>query len=380
MKNLYLLKSAVMVLTAVSTFSILGQGINTTYAATTKLNVASQASSLITSGNTGQVPAVIDSPASNQSALVNAGPNVISVKNFGAKGDGSTDDTKSIQDAIQKAFEIGGGVVYIPDGVYMIDATQKLEMQSNVSFELSNGAILRAIPNDAGSYAVVDISGVDNVEITGGTIEGERDKHISDSGEWGMGISIYGSKNVTISNVTVQDCWGDGVYIGQGETENENIILNHVVADGNRRNGITLISGENIQFNSCTAENSKGTAPSDGVDIEPNDTANTLKNISVSNLTTQNNAGNGLEICTQQLNNSGKSISINVTKQHDTGSAAGIRVSSYSLSGVVNVLNSMWDNNSITPVLLLNNVDSPAYYKLADHISINIQGYKPSGK
>ena len=42
------------------------------------------------------------------------------VKTFGAKGDGITLDTRSIQNAIDKAHDNGGGVVEVPVGTYKI--------------------------------------------------------------------------------------------------------------------------------------------------------------------------------------------------------------------------------------------------------------------
>lgn len=44
----------------------------------------------------------------------------IDVKNFGATGDGTTDDTQAIQDAINFVGDIGGGTVYFPPGHYKI--------------------------------------------------------------------------------------------------------------------------------------------------------------------------------------------------------------------------------------------------------------------
>ena len=44
---------------------------------------------------------------------------VNSVKNYGAKGDGVTDDTAAFQRALTSA-SLTGGVVYVPEGVYYI--------------------------------------------------------------------------------------------------------------------------------------------------------------------------------------------------------------------------------------------------------------------
>ena len=46
----------------------------------------------------------------------------VSVKDFGAKGDSSTDDTQAIQNAIDYAIEHGGGILFFPRGRYMISA------------------------------------------------------------------------------------------------------------------------------------------------------------------------------------------------------------------------------------------------------------------
>ncbi|MDF2925173.1 MAG: Fibronectin type domain protein [Paenibacillaceae bacterium] len=45
----------------------------------------------------------------------------VNVKDFGALGDGTTDDTHSIQTAIDTVKAAGGGVVHFPEGVYVIE-------------------------------------------------------------------------------------------------------------------------------------------------------------------------------------------------------------------------------------------------------------------
>lgn len=44
---------------------------------------------------------------------------VYNVKDYGAKGDGATDDRLAIQEALNVAHDAGGGIVYIPDGHYL---------------------------------------------------------------------------------------------------------------------------------------------------------------------------------------------------------------------------------------------------------------------
>jgi hypothetical protein len=56
----------------------------------------------------------------------------VSVKDFGALGNGSNDDTTAIQNAINAVHGIGGGTVYLPEGNYII--TSPLTLYSNIAF------------------------------------------------------------------------------------------------------------------------------------------------------------------------------------------------------------------------------------------------------
>jgi len=56
----------------------------------------------------------------------------VSVKDFGAVGNGVTDDTAAIQAALTNAFNNGGGNVFVPAGEYI--TTSPLIIRSNVSF------------------------------------------------------------------------------------------------------------------------------------------------------------------------------------------------------------------------------------------------------
>jgi len=53
-------------------------------------------------------------------------PWYLDVRDWGAKGDGSTNDTQAIQSALDAVESYGGGVLYFPPGVYLINNTIKL--------------------------------------------------------------------------------------------------------------------------------------------------------------------------------------------------------------------------------------------------------------
>ena len=55
----------------------------------------------------------------------------ISVTDFGAKGDGQTDDTEAISKALKKASAQGGGIVFLPAGKYRV--TSSLSVPANVT-------------------------------------------------------------------------------------------------------------------------------------------------------------------------------------------------------------------------------------------------------
>jgi polygalacturonase len=220
---------------------------------------------------------------------------VVDVATFGAKGDGVTDDTKALQDAIDKVAAGGGGTVVIPPGKYMINTDTSLKLRSRVHLVLADtNTHLVAIPNDTGRYYVVLIREVSDASITGGRIIGERYQHTGTTGEWGMGIGIYrGSRNIRISNIRVSDCWGDGVICaGTAALPCEYVTLKKVVSDNNRRQGLSIIGASNITVDSCQFLNTNGTAPSAGIDIEPD--AGIARDISITNCTMAYNKGVGV--------------------------------------------------------------------------------------
>jgi hypothetical protein len=212
------------------------------------------------------------------------------VTKAGANGGDGADDTAALQSALDK-----NGSVYIPDGTYYINVDRPLQLRSNQTLTLSAGAVLAALPTSSGNYCVLDISGASNVTVTGGRIVGERASHRGTSGEWGMGILIEnGASNISVTNIMISDCWGDGVYLGGGSPVT-GIRLDQVTCDNNRRQGLSITCATDVTITDCVFKNTHGTAPAAGIDIEPNK-GDTTSGITITNTKCFGNEGSGLDL------------------------------------------------------------------------------------
>ena len=199
---------------------------------------------------------------------------------YGAVGDGVTDDTAAINDALA----VGGTIVFNSGSTYAIDTDVSLLPESNSTIDL-NGAKLKAIPNGLDYYEVIMIQNKKNVVVKNGTIVGDRDDHTGLTGEWGHGIYVHSSDNVHIDNMSISDCWGDGIYVGDQST---NVKIENCTIDNNRRQGISIVEAQDVIVTNNLIKNTNGTAPQAGIDIEPN-ASQTCKHVLVSNNMFYNN-------------------------------------------------------------------------------------------
>ncbi|MFS7399045.1 BppU family phage baseplate upper protein [Carnobacterium maltaromaticum] len=221
-------------------------------------------------------------------------PRVLNAKDYGIKGDGITNDTAAIQALINR-MGIGDTLYFFP-GTFMIDATaaKKLIWKSNINIEINPQATLKVISNNAGNYELFDLSSLSNIRIYGGgRLLGDRSNHTGTTGEWGMGIMMKKSTNIKIEDIQIDDFWGDGIYVGGDGYGNQskNIIIRKVTCDNNRRQGISVVNIDDLLVESCTLMNTNGTAPQTGIDFEPNNNGEMLKNIVVRGTKIINNAG-----------------------------------------------------------------------------------------
>ena len=196
--------------------------------------------------------------------------NYVTPEDFGAVGDGITDDTNAINKALEHS-----NVLNMNSKTYLVSANQDtsiaiLAVNKTIN---GNGATIKIKPVSGEYYSIIRANG--NTRISNLTIIGERDNHIGTSGEWGMGISLSNSNYANIENVTIKNCWGDGIYLGSanndtGENGCANVTITNCIIDNNRRNGISIINCDKFVIDGCTISNTNGIVPQSGVDIERN--------------------------------------------------------------------------------------------------------------
>lgn len=238
--------------------------------------------------------------------------------------------------------------VSIPPGDYKIDAVKSIKPQNGSILTISKDARLNVIPNGSSSYKVFDISNLQNVTITGGQLIGDKYSHLNKNGEWGMGIDIRDSQNISISDMSINKMWGDAIYLGSnGKNSNYNIKLLNLKMDDNRRQGISIINVNTLKANNVIISNTKGKSPMNGVDIEPHNKNNILQNIEFSNLKSINNFATGFQISLKDYNNSKNPISIKISNYSDSGSRFGLKINGIktAVKGHINIDTVNFSNN-----------------------------------
>jgi hypothetical protein len=185
-----------------------------------------------------------------------------SVKEYGAKGDGVTDDAAAINAAISAVEAKGGGVVYIPEGVYGFKTTQ-LVPKSNVTLTGQGyKSVLKFIENT--NTGTVNGSGIGLIRLSGGTLDNFHVQNVRFDGAIGYPANSNTSptlitvrqfgvyiSNSLITNCSVTRCWftelsGGSVVFGSGATpRSKNIrIENNYFFKGAYQSLPILITGD----------------------------------------------------------------------------------------------------------------------------------------
>ncbi|WP_073946532.1 glycosyl hydrolase family 28-related protein [Streptomyces kebangsaanensis] len=134
----------------------------------------------------------------------------LSVKDFGAQGDGNTDDTAAVQAAVDAASAAGGRTLYIPAGRYILNGPITWASGVNAIGAGARATVLQSTNQNNDCITGTDISDV--------TLQGLQ---LSGPGRgFGSGVrftrlSAPAITGITLRDLLIQSFGGDGVFCHQ---------------------------------------------------------------------------------------------------------------------------------------------------------------------
>ena len=207
-----------------------------------------------------------------------AAPGEISVKKFGARGDGVTDDSLAIQAAVDSIGR-AGGTVRIPAGTYRIGSQVVIRHDHTSVTGDGPQSVLRLLDGIASNMFVMPVPfGTSTAEAV------VRDVHISrltldGNGNGGpqttptfLGIQILHAEQVDLSQLVMRDWPFDAISVGVGDKPNVGITIRDSHFIGMGRNAIHLGFGSNLRISGVFVEDTPsqqwGPAAGNAVDVE----------------------------------------------------------------------------------------------------------------
>ena len=129
-----------------------------------------------------------------------------------------------------------------------------------------------------------------------------------------------------VLGLTLASSGGDGIYLGvaQKGVTNSNVIIKDVVCVDNNRQGISVISAENLLIEDTVLKDTWGTAPQAGIDFEPNEASEKLVNVVMRNCVSENNRGDAYDFYIPTLNGQSAEVSMRFENCKSRGCARGV--------------------------------------------------------
>ena len=170
--------------------------------------------------------------------------------------------------------------------------------------------------------------------------------------EWRHAVTFMNVENATVEGLRIEESGGDGLYLNGVK----DCVVRDVICDRNYRQGISVISAENLLIENCTLCNTKGTPPAAGIDFEPNNMAESLVNCVMRNCTIADNEGAGIDMALVCLNGKSKDVSLRFENCRVIGNRQGLRLGSENpplneLKGTIDLRNCLFDRSQSGIVL-----------------------------
>jgi len=242
-------------------------------------------------------------------------------------------DRKDATECLQAALDSGAKTVIIDNtGSEWLSRQLKIN-RDNLTVIFDEGVKVRALPGafpnkpDA-FFVVVRRKGVSFIGKKGSLVTMNKEEYRKIDSRFQGGhrhaFRCMDCDGITFRGMTIASSGGDGIYVGHG---NRNFVIEDTVSTDHARQGISVISCDNLLIRNCRFDNTEGTPPQAGIDFEPNYNSEELIKCVVEHSTFNNNAGAGINLYLRNLDGRSRPISIVVRNCEVTGNRNGAMVS-----------------------------------------------------
>ncbi|MGI5820010.1 MAG: hypothetical protein ACOX9R_18145 [Armatimonadota bacterium] len=241
-------------------------------------------------------------------------------------------DAEDSTEALQAAINSGAEKLIVEDmGSPWI--VRPIELASNQEIIFEEGVEILAKRGEfkAGGDNLFAARNVENVTLRGygATFRMWRDDYdnpdLYTKAEWRHTLSLRGVTNASVLGLTFAESGGDGIYLGagQGDATNLNVHIKDVVCERNYRQGISVITAENLLIEDTIMRDTAGISPQAGIDFEPNRPTQRLVNVVMRNCLTENNVSYGYVLSLRQMNATSEPVSVRFENCRSVNDAGG---------------------------------------------------------
>jgi len=181
--------------------------------------------------------------------------NQINVREFGAKGNGETDDTKAFQEAIDDLARKGGGELYVPEGTYIL---HPIFLKPHVSLvgESRDSVTLRLADDEpTGQKRLINMN--DFTKVQNITCDGNF-QNLSDGTEHMHCIFAYDSDHLVIDQNRLMNAVGDGISISGSKKASDFVVLSNNIVEENQRAQIVIEQANHVKIINNVISSSTG--------------------------------------------------------------------------------------------------------------------------
>ncbi|MGL4596115.1 MAG: right-handed parallel beta-helix repeat-containing protein [Bacteroidia bacterium] len=242
----------------------------------------------------------------------------------------ANDATTAFQAAVQSGADTV--IVDLQAGDWMVLSNNFYDIDSLVLI-FQPGVRLVAIPGGFPNVGDCLLRFIRCTDITvigyGATFQMQKPEYTS--GEWRHTLSINNCSRVRIYGLTLRDSGGDGILISgdpwwNSQLYSEDIYISDVISDNNRRQGISVISVQNLRVENSLFMNTNGTLPEGGVDLEPDNPNHRMVNVNFTKCVFKNNYGSGIYLAFSFLDSTSLPVSVTfdrcmIENNHDTSNS-----------------------------------------------------------